>query len=881
MKTRLSSLVIALCLVLSMAVTAFAAPLTDIENHWAKEQIKTWEEKGLVKGYEDGTFRPDNNVSRAEFMALVNRAFNYQEKAEIDYKDVKEDAWYADVIKIAKAAGYISGYEDGTMRPNNPISRQEAAIIIMKILGLEENAAGADKFQDASSIPAWSKGAVGAVASSGIMGGYPDGTFRAVNLIKRAEAVVALEKALSSKAGVIKTDVTYDKAGTYGPVTGSEVIDRNVVITAANVTLQNTIIEGDLTIDEAVGAGDVNLKKVTVKGDTYIYGGGKDSIYFIDSQTGRTFVLKDDGPVRIVISGTTAIEELIAQSGVTVEEVDLSGEGVEGITVDKKVDGDIEINLRGVNLENLEINTPVVSVNTDKNTTINYLTANAKAEFRGPGTIKNAVINADGVTFEKMPEKQEVNKGVTPPTVAKSGGGGGGGGSSKEEVSAISVEGVAKVGETLTAKVTPTGATVNYQWQASADDGTTWDDIADATSKTYILSENEVGKLIRVKVTGTGNYTGTKISEAVGPVTAGEEPEPVASTYKFSYEVPDKVIAGESYTVPVTIEPETEGTVGYERVRFDVEVTTPDGATLQLLAEDTNGVVHDVAQIGYWGPENGFPIDANYSATTEFTAIFSTPGTYTITFSLVDLDAGEAQVTETVTIEVIGAVGPVEALITDLPEVPDDPAPELSDFSKPKPDGEKLTAIYNYLAYLENAEAVAAAKEAFDALDPSDQAKVERGTKAKLDAAVAKISELKAFVIDNTTIGVGTYKEDYSGLTEGAKGRIMVSVQWPFRVADGFNTEEGLTSIEEYLYNDERGELVRNVAVLDKMNPSTTGNWPCNLSGSFDLGVQRISSSGSWNNGLYELSGDEVTQADLPDKVVVEFTYRYAAVYFG
>jgi hypothetical protein len=104
------------------------------------------------------------------------------------------------------------------------------------------------------------------------------------------------------------------------------------------------------------------------------------------------------------------------------------------------------------------------------------------------------------------------------------------------------------------------------------------------------------------------------------------EPEPVASTYKFSYEVPDKVIAGESYTVPVTIEPETEGTVGYERVRFDVEVTTPDGATLQLLAEDTNGVVHDLAQIGYWGPENGFPIDANYSATTEFTAIFSAPG---------------------------------------------------------------------------------------------------------------------------------------------------------------------------------------------------------------------------------------------------------------
>jgi hypothetical protein len=213
MKTRLSSLVIVLCLVLSMALTAFAAQLTDIENHWAKEQIKAWVEKGLAKGYEDGTFRPDNNISRAEFMAFVNRAFNYQEKADIDYKDVKEDAWYADVIKIAKAAGYISGYQDGTMKPDNPISRQEAAIIIMRILGLVENPAGANGFRDASSIPAWSKGAVGAVAAAGIMGGYPDGTFRVANFITRAEAVVTLDRALSSKAGVVGEEVISDEEG--------------------------------------------------------------------------------------------------------------------------------------------------------------------------------------------------------------------------------------------------------------------------------------------------------------------------------------------------------------------------------------------------------------------------------------------------------------------------------------------------------------------------------------------------------------------------------------------------------------------------------------------------------------------------------------------
>ena len=63
------------------------------------------------------------------------------------------------------------------------------------------------------------------------------------------------------------------------------------------------------------------------------------------------------------MSGTTEINEIIAQSGLTVEEVDLTGDGVEGITVDKKVDGNVEINLKGVNVESLEINTAGVSEN--------------------------------------------------------------------------------------------------------------------------------------------------------------------------------------------------------------------------------------------------------------------------------------------------------------------------------------------------------------------------------------------------------------------------------------------------------------------------------------------------------------------------------------
>ncbi|MGI6359418.1 MAG: PEGA domain-containing protein [Bacillota bacterium] len=146
--------------------------------------------------------------------------------------------------------------------------------------------------------------------------------------------------------------------------------------------------------------------------------------------------------------------------------------------------------------------------------------------------------------------------------------------------------------------------------------------------------------------------------------------EPVASTYEFVYSLPSEITAEESYQIPVTIRPAEVGDIGYASVRFDVEVTTPDGANVQLLAEDTNGVVHDVAQIGYWGPYSGFPIDKDYTATTDFTAIFSAPGEYTISFKLVDVEnAGAVIAAGSVTVEVIAAEAPGQLVLEGAEEV--------------------------------------------------------------------------------------------------------------------------------------------------------------------------------------------------------------------
>lgn len=184
-----------------MPVSAFAAnAMDDISGHWAEAQIQSWVDSEYIKGYPDGTFKPDNNITRAEFMTIANNAFGYTEKADIDYSDVADGSWYADAVAIAKAAGYITGYPGGTMKPNAPITRQEAAVIIAKINELGTDEAAADTFIDGDSIASWSKGAIGASVKANIFTGYPDGSFLAANHIKRGESVVALSKAVDYKS---------------------------------------------------------------------------------------------------------------------------------------------------------------------------------------------------------------------------------------------------------------------------------------------------------------------------------------------------------------------------------------------------------------------------------------------------------------------------------------------------------------------------------------------------------------------------------------------------------------------------------------------------------------------------------------------------------
>lgn len=261
------ALVLTACLMLALTGYAFAAGFSDVQGHWAETQIKQWAEKGLAGGYPDGTFKPDKEVTRAEFVALTNRAFEIEKTGVVEgFSDVKPGQWYYESIAAAKSAGYIGGYSDGTFRPEQTITRQEVASILVRLLGLEQTTEGLAAFTDAGQIPEWSRTSVGAVAKTGLMGGYPDNTFKATRSITRAEAVVTLDRALGYKpvptGGTIEGTVTLD---------GKAVAEATVRVFAAGSyeVLKETTTDSNGKYEVELEPGVYDITAATEKEVTY------------------------------------------------------------------------------------------------------------------------------------------------------------------------------------------------------------------------------------------------------------------------------------------------------------------------------------------------------------------------------------------------------------------------------------------------------------------------------------------------------------------------------------------------------------------------------------------------------------------------------------
>lgn len=168
--------------------------LRDIKGHWAEKTITELVASGAIGGYPDGTFKPDQGISRAEFATIVIKAFQLPEKQGKVFEDTANH-WAKNFIATASAYGIVNGYSDTKFGPNDPITREQMAVMIVKAAKLAE-IQGGKTFADSGKVSAWAKNAVATASEKNIIGGYPDNSFRPQKGATRAEAATVIVKAL-------------------------------------------------------------------------------------------------------------------------------------------------------------------------------------------------------------------------------------------------------------------------------------------------------------------------------------------------------------------------------------------------------------------------------------------------------------------------------------------------------------------------------------------------------------------------------------------------------------------------------------------------------------------------------------------------------------
>lgn len=231
---------------------------TDTAGHWAKDAIDRWASLGVVVG-ENGLFRPDDPLTRAEIAVILQRIMRYKTASPDYFMDLRED-WYIDAIQKLRAAGVMRGDENNCAAPNATITREEAITLIARAFDISA-ADGELSFTDAEDIAPWAKGYVTAMTEAGYLRGSDNNCFLPRVPLTRAEAVTIFNNMITA---CFYESGEYD----YRPFEG---LADFVIIAADNVTVLNFDIGGNIILTEGVNPETIRLKTVQHYGEIRQY----------------------------------------------------------------------------------------------------------------------------------------------------------------------------------------------------------------------------------------------------------------------------------------------------------------------------------------------------------------------------------------------------------------------------------------------------------------------------------------------------------------------------------------------------------------------------------------------------------------------------------
>lgn len=169
------------------------AVFTDMAGHWAKDNVAAMYEKGIINGFPDGTFRPGQNVTRAEFAKMIASVLGLDTNYKADFADVAQNSWYTGYVAAVVRAGIANGTGEGTFEPEKYITRQDAAVMLARVLDYKAKnyPVASIGFNDEASIATYALNAVNGLANLGLINGY-NGGFAPVDNTTRAEAAALL-----------------------------------------------------------------------------------------------------------------------------------------------------------------------------------------------------------------------------------------------------------------------------------------------------------------------------------------------------------------------------------------------------------------------------------------------------------------------------------------------------------------------------------------------------------------------------------------------------------------------------------------------------------------------------------------------------------------
>ncbi|MBU7320117.1 Ig-like domain-containing protein [Paenibacillus oleatilyticus] len=174
-----------------------AVTFKDMNAHWANEAVGKLSTLKLFDGFPDGSFKPEQAMTRAEFITVIVRALKLNTNSQAAFSDTGSH-WASQAIAAAVAKGIVDGFGD-QFKPDQPITREQMAVILVRAFGLSANGTEA-KLSDSAAISEWAQSAVSTLINQKLIQGYSDGSFQPKRAATRAEVATMLLRLLEFKA---------------------------------------------------------------------------------------------------------------------------------------------------------------------------------------------------------------------------------------------------------------------------------------------------------------------------------------------------------------------------------------------------------------------------------------------------------------------------------------------------------------------------------------------------------------------------------------------------------------------------------------------------------------------------------------------------------